>query len=188
MRFAIRVRAARYSLTSALGRGLQIGLPMAAIIVASVPIWGMSWYFDTENWAAGIWNSWAAQRTDTWREAMVRAVVAGGQTTLDGRGFMVAPDGPGRLGAVLVRRHRRHRRGRRQPARAARLADSRRVGRRRAIRRAVVRCRVSHRGDARLRAAILAAVQGRHEAGLRDPGQSRLVRRARRLRGDVLPA
>ena len=72
MRFAIRVRAARYSLTSALGRGLQIGLPMAAIIVASVPIWGMSWYFDTENWAAGIWNSWAAQRTDTWREAMVR--------------------------------------------------------------------------------------------------------------------
>ena len=93
MRFAIRVRAARYSLTSALGRGLQIGLPMAAIIVASVPIWGMSWYFDTENWAAGIWNSWAAQRTDTWREAMVRAVVAGGQTTLDGRGFMVRPEG-----------------------------------------------------------------------------------------------
>jgi hypothetical protein len=93
MRFAIRVRAARYSLTSALGRGLQIGLPMAAIIVASVPIWGMSWYFDTENWAAGIWNSWAAQRTDTWREAMVDAVVASGQTTLDGRGFAVGPAG-----------------------------------------------------------------------------------------------
>ena len=34
----------------------------------------MSWYFDTENWAAGIWNSWAEERTDTWREAMVRAV------------------------------------------------------------------------------------------------------------------
>jgi len=93
MRFALRVRAARYSLTSALGRGLQIGLPLAAIIVASVPIWGMSWYFDTENWAAGIWDSWAAQRTDAWREAMVRAVVAAGQTTLDGRGFMVTPVG-----------------------------------------------------------------------------------------------
>ena len=53
MRFAIRVREARYSLSAALGRGLQIGLPLAAIIVASVPIWGMSWYFDTENWAAG---------------------------------------------------------------------------------------------------------------------------------------
>ena len=93
MRFALRVRAARYSLTAALGRGLQIGLPLAAIIVASVPIWGMSWYFDTENWAAEIWDSWAAQRTDTWRAAMVRAVVGAGQTTRDGRGFMVMPEG-----------------------------------------------------------------------------------------------
>ena len=78
MQFAIRLRSARYSLPSALGRGLQIGLPLTAVIVASVPIWGMSWYFDTENWAAGIWNSWAASRTDTWRAAMVRDVVASG--------------------------------------------------------------------------------------------------------------
>ncbi len=91
MRFAIRLRSARYSLTSAFGRGLQIGLPLTAVVVASIPIWGMSWYFDTENWAAGIWNSWAASRTDTWREAMVRAVVASGRMTLDGHGFMVAP-------------------------------------------------------------------------------------------------
>jgi 3',5'-cyclic AMP phosphodiesterase CpdA len=91
LRFAIRLRSARYSLRSALDRGLQIGLPLTAVIVASVPIWGMSWYFDTENWAAGIWNSWAAARTDTWRAAMVRAVVDSGRTTLDGRGFMVAP-------------------------------------------------------------------------------------------------
>src|SRR4029453_12833176 len=74
------------------GRGLQIGLPLTAVIVASVPIWGMSWYFDTENWAAGIWNSWAASRTDTWRAAMVRDVVASGLSTLDGRGFMIKPD------------------------------------------------------------------------------------------------
>jgi 3',5'-cyclic AMP phosphodiesterase CpdA len=92
MQFAIRLRTARYSLSSALGRGLQIGLPLTAVIVASVPIWGMSWYFDTENWAAGIWNSWAASRTDTWRAAMVRGVVASGLTTLDERGFMVKPD------------------------------------------------------------------------------------------------
>ena len=32
---------------------MQIGLPLAAIIAATVPVWGMSWYFDTENWAAG---------------------------------------------------------------------------------------------------------------------------------------
>lgn len=93
MRFAIRLRSARYSLRSAFDRGLQIGLPLTAVIVASVPIWGMSWYFDTENWASGMWNSWAASRTDTWRAAMVRAVVGGGRTTLDGRGFAVVPDG-----------------------------------------------------------------------------------------------
>ena len=93
MRFAIRLRAARYSLRSACERGLQIGLPLTAIVVASVPIWGMSWYFDTENWASGIWNSWAAERTDTWRAAMVRAVVGAGRTTLDGRGFAVTPEG-----------------------------------------------------------------------------------------------
>ena len=68
-------------------------MPLAAVVVASVPIWGMSWYFDTENWAAGVWNSWAASRTDTWRAAMMRAVVAAGRTTLDGRGFMVTPAG-----------------------------------------------------------------------------------------------
>ena len=95
MRFAIRLRSARYSLPSALGRGLQLGLPLTAIIVATVPIWGMSWYFDTENWAAGIWNSWAASRTDAWRAAMVRAVVGAGRTTLDGNGFTVAPPGVG---------------------------------------------------------------------------------------------
>jgi hypothetical protein len=93
MRFAIRLRSARYSLPSAFGRGLQIGLPVAAVLVASIPIWGMSWYFDTENWAAGIWNSWAASRTDAWRAAMVRAVVDAGEASLDGRGFEVTPDG-----------------------------------------------------------------------------------------------
>jgi 3',5'-cyclic AMP phosphodiesterase CpdA len=93
LRFAIRLRSARYSLRSALGRGLQIGLPLTAVIVASVPVWGMSWYFDTENWAAGIWNSWAASRTDEWRAAMVRSVVSAGRTTLDGSGFTVSPAG-----------------------------------------------------------------------------------------------
>ncbi len=37
----------------------------------------MSWFFDTENWASGIWNSWAEARTDKWREAMEDAVTAG---------------------------------------------------------------------------------------------------------------
>ena len=69
-------QVARLSIPGALGRGVRLGLPLAAIIAATVPVWGMSWYFDTENWAAGIWNSWAETRTDDWREAMVRAVRA----------------------------------------------------------------------------------------------------------------
>ena len=76
LRYAVRMRAARYSFRAALNQALQIGLPLAAVIAATAPVWGMSWYFDTENWAAGMWNSWAESRTDTWREAMVRAVLA----------------------------------------------------------------------------------------------------------------
>ena len=91
--FSIRVRSARYSLPLALSRGLQIGLPLAAIMAATVPIWGMSWYFDTENWAAGAWNSWAERRTDTWREAMVDAVVDAKLSTIDAQGFSVNPGG-----------------------------------------------------------------------------------------------
>ena len=76
LRYALRMRAARYSFRAALNQALQMGLPLAAVIAATAPVWGMSWYFDTENWAAGMWNSWAESRTDTWREAMVRAVLA----------------------------------------------------------------------------------------------------------------
>ena len=32
----------------------------------------MSWYFDTENWASGVWDSWAATRTDHWRMAITK--------------------------------------------------------------------------------------------------------------------
>ena len=74
LRMAMRLREARFSIPAALWRSLAAGLPVAAIVTATVPIWGMSWFFDTENWATGIWNSWAEARTDRWREAMVHAV------------------------------------------------------------------------------------------------------------------
>jgi uncharacterized membrane protein HdeD (DUF308 family)/3',5'-cyclic AMP phosphodiesterase CpdA len=96
LRASMRLRAARYSIPTALSRGLQMGLPLAAILAATVPVWGMSWYFDTENWAAGIWNSWAESRTDVWRDAMVRAVEA--RAASIGRpapDFSVAPPGIG---------------------------------------------------------------------------------------------
>lgn len=75
LRRMIRLSQARYSFRTALSRGLQIGLPLAAVIAATIPVWGMSWYFDTENWASGVWNNWAEERTDTWREAMIEAVL-----------------------------------------------------------------------------------------------------------------
>ncbi len=75
LRFSIQLRRASYSLPEALSRGIQIGLPIAAIMAAVYPVLGMNWYFDTENWAAGAWDSWAESRTDFWREAMVKAVV-----------------------------------------------------------------------------------------------------------------
>ncbi len=74
LRLAIRSRRAGYSLPTAIRSGLQTGLPFAALLATIVPVFGMSWYFDTENWAAGIWDGWSAARTDIWRTAMVEAV------------------------------------------------------------------------------------------------------------------
>jgi uncharacterized membrane protein HdeD (DUF308 family) len=90
LRMSMRLREARFSLPVALGRGLVNGLPVAAVVAATVPVWGMSWFFDTENWASGIWNSWAEARTDLWREAMVRAI---NRNQIGTSMFAVAPPG-----------------------------------------------------------------------------------------------
>jgi hypothetical protein len=66
LRMAMRLREARFSIPAALWLSLAAGLPVAAVITATVPVWGMSWFFDTENWATGIWNS-GRKRTDRWR-------------------------------------------------------------------------------------------------------------------------
>ena len=89
------MREARFSIPAALNQGLQNGLPLAAILAATVPVWGMSWYFDTENWAAGMWNSWAETRTDTWREEMAKAVLAQDGGSATGTAFVVEPQGVG---------------------------------------------------------------------------------------------
>ncbi len=93
LRISIRFREARYSLSFALRSFLTTGLPYAAIIAATAPVFGMSWYFDTENWAAGIWNSWAESRTDEWREAMVRSVRLQPGAPDDSVIFAVTPPG-----------------------------------------------------------------------------------------------
>lgn len=85
----IRIRKAGYSFKTALRTGLQMGLPFAALLAAIIPVFGMSWYFDTENWASGIWDSWAAKRTDIWRTEMVKAVESNRSAT----SFQINPPG-----------------------------------------------------------------------------------------------
>ena len=71
LRLSISFRRAGYSFVAAFRNGLMVGLPFSALLAAVMPVLGMSWYFDTENWAAGIWDDYAASRTETWREAMI---------------------------------------------------------------------------------------------------------------------
>ena len=181
LRMAVQLREARFSIPAALWRSLAAGVPIAAIVAATVPVWGMSWYFDTENWAAGIWNSWAEARTDTWREAMVRAVPARPRGTTRVRrhppgdragdfSFIVIGDtGEGDASQHVLRDQ---------------LLT---VGgaRRREVRGRLLRRRLSERLDEGLRGEVLAALQGLHQAGLRHPRQPRLVRRARSVPRDV---
>jgi uncharacterized membrane protein HdeD (DUF308 family) len=74
LRHAIRRNDARGSATAAVGWGLRAGLPFAAILMAMTPLWGVSWFFNTETWVAGVWEAYAEVRVDDWREAMVGAV------------------------------------------------------------------------------------------------------------------
>jgi 3',5'-cyclic AMP phosphodiesterase CpdA len=89
LRLGIRVRKSGYSFPTAIRSGLQTGLPFAALLAAIIPVFGMSWYFDTENWASGIWDSWAAARADKWRQAMVESI----EPDPDGKSFMLKPAG-----------------------------------------------------------------------------------------------
>ncbi len=74
MRFSRRMTAMRYSPRAALRWGLQVGLPLTAILIAVNPIWGFSWFFNSESWATEVWDRWAASRTDVWRDQMILAV------------------------------------------------------------------------------------------------------------------
>ncbi len=73
MRLSISIRKSGYTFINAFRNGLKIGLPFSAFLAAIIPVLGMSWYFDTENWASGIWDGYASTRTEVWREAMLHA-------------------------------------------------------------------------------------------------------------------
>lgn len=72
--FSMWLRKARSSLTAALALALRLGLPVTALFVAINPIWGFSWYFNTESWASGVYQKMTKLRVESWRARMVDAV------------------------------------------------------------------------------------------------------------------
>lgn len=83
------------TLYGAARQAIRAGLPLTAVLIAVNPIWGFSWYFNSENWASAVWQKVAESRTDVWREAMIGAVLARDGTTDPGRPglFAVQPAG-----------------------------------------------------------------------------------------------
>ena len=65
--FATRLREARLSLPVALLLILRLGLPLTVFFVAINPIWGFTWYFNTESWASGIYQKLTELQVDRWR-------------------------------------------------------------------------------------------------------------------------
>lgn len=74
MRFALEMREIRYSLNFAFWRVLRFGLPLTAVLIAVNSIWGFSWYFNSENWASGVWQEITKNRVDVWRKRMAEDV------------------------------------------------------------------------------------------------------------------
>jgi uncharacterized membrane protein HdeD (DUF308 family) len=89
--FSLRLSESRLSLPRALILLLRLGLPVTAFFVAFNPIWGFSWYFNTESWATGIYQKLTELRVDPWRANMIDAVAhayGGGE-----RLFRIDPQG-----------------------------------------------------------------------------------------------
>jgi uncharacterized membrane protein HdeD (DUF308 family)/predicted phosphodiesterase len=63
------------TLIGAVRQLVRAGLPITAVLIAVNPIWGFSWYFNSENWATAAWQKIAESRVDEWREAMIDAAV-----------------------------------------------------------------------------------------------------------------
>lgn len=94
VRFDAQIYQIRASLATAVWRAIQVGLPPAVILVAINPIWGFTWYFNTENWVSGFWQKLVEARVDPWRARMIEAVLAAEGATLDAPElFEVRPEG-----------------------------------------------------------------------------------------------
>jgi uncharacterized membrane protein HdeD (DUF308 family) len=95
-RFSRTLRNMRRSPRTALRYGLQVGLPATAILIAVNPMWGFNWVFNSESWASGVWDRWAAARTDTWREKMIEAIEQQYRNVPVQDLFLVEPEGVAR--------------------------------------------------------------------------------------------
>jgi uncharacterized membrane protein HdeD (DUF308 family) len=84
------------TLHGAARQAIRAGLPLTAVLIAVNPIWGFTWYFNSENWATAVWQKIAESRTDTWRGAMIDAALAGQAATDPGAPGVFAVD-PGGL-------------------------------------------------------------------------------------------
>lgn len=73
-RFARAIADMKTSPRAAVRWGLKVGLPLTAVWIAIQPIFGFSWFFNSENWASIVWQRWAETRTDAWRENMSAAL------------------------------------------------------------------------------------------------------------------
>ena len=82
------------TLPGAVRQMIRAGLPLTAVLIAVHPIWGFSWYFNSENWATAAWQKIAETRVDEWRVAMIDAAVAArGAPNVESAGvFAVAPE------------------------------------------------------------------------------------------------
>jgi uncharacterized membrane protein HdeD (DUF308 family) len=95
MRLALEMREFRHSPNFALWRVLRVGLPLTAIMIAVNSIWGFSWYFNSENWASGVWQEITKERVDPWRKHMAEEAEkdALARGIAPEKVFAVAPDG-----------------------------------------------------------------------------------------------
>src|SRR4029450_4039888 len=76
VRLSVRLQQARAGLGASVAPAIQMGLPVAAVLVAINPIWGFSWYFNTENWASEVWNRITEQRVEPWRGRSIEGGLA----------------------------------------------------------------------------------------------------------------
>jgi hypothetical protein len=90
--FSMRLRDARVSLLATLLLLLRLALPVTAFFVAFNPIWGFSWYFNTESWATGVYQKMTELRVDSWRVGMVDAVKRA-YSSDDDELFRIRPEG-----------------------------------------------------------------------------------------------